>query len=67
MQQKSKTLVLTKNIMKNLIELLKVIRYRKQIIQLLRYSFGEVKEYHYLTRKERFILTEKQFHDLKAL
>lgn len=53
--------------MKNLIELLKVIRYRKQIIQLLRYSFEEVKEYHYLTRKERFILTEKQFHDLKAL
>jgi hypothetical protein len=53
--------------MKNLIELLKVIRYRKQLIQLLRYSFEEVKEYQYLTRKERFILTEKQFHDLKAL
>ena len=53
--------------MKNLIELLKIIRYRKQIIQLLRYSFDEVKDYRYLTRKERFIITEKQFHDLKAL
>jgi len=54
--------------MKNLIELLKIIRYRKQIIQLLRYSFDEVKEYRYLTTREKQILrTEKQFHDLKAL
>ena len=54
--------------MKNLIELLKVIRYRKQIIQLLRYSFNEVTEYKYLTTKEKQILkTEKEFYDLKAL
>jgi hypothetical protein len=54
--------------MKNLIELLKVIRYRKQIIQLLRYSFDEVQEYRYLTTKEKQILrTEREFYDIKSL
>ena len=54
--------------MKNLIELLKVIIYRKQIIQLLRYSFNEVQEYKYLTTKEKQILkTEKEFYNIKSL
>lgn len=54
--------------MKNLIELLKILRYRKQIIQLLRYSFNEVQEYKYLTIKEKQILrTEREFYDIKSL
>ena len=52
--------------MKNLIQLLKVIKYRKQIIQLLRYSFNEVEGYRYLTTKEKQILrTEREFYDIK--
>lgn len=54
--------------MKNLIQLLKVIKYRKQIIQLLRYSLDEVKEYRYLTTTEKQIIrTRKAFYDIKSL
>ena len=54
--------------MKNLMQLLKVIIYRKQIIQLLRYSFNEVPEYRWLTNKEKQILkTEKEFYNIKSL
>jgi hypothetical protein len=53
--------------MKSLIELLKIIKYRKEIILLLRYSFDEVNDYQFLTRKEKVILTKKQFYDIKTL
>jgi hypothetical protein len=54
--------------MKNLIEILKILKYRKQIILLLRYSFDEVQEYRYLTRKEKQIIrTEREFYDIKSL
>jgi hypothetical protein len=54
--------------MKNLIEILNVLKYRKQIIQLLRYSFAEVQEYRYLTTKEKQILrTEREFYVIKSL
>lgn len=51
-----------------MLQLIKLIKYRKQIIGLLRYSLGEVHEYKYLTKKEKEIVTTpKVFHDLKAL
>jgi hypothetical protein len=49
-------------------KIIKYWKYRKQIIQLLRYSFAEVKEYKYLTKTEKNILrSEKEFLDVRSL
>lgn len=49
-------------------KLFKYLKYRKQIMALIRYSFEEVKEYKYLTKKEKEIIkTNKEFIDIKSL
>lgn len=46
------------------------LKYRKQIVMLLRYSLNEVpvEDYRYLTRAEKIIISDlKTFKDIKSL
>jgi len=43
------------------------LRLRTQILGMLRYSLNEVTDYKYLTKKEKSILSEKDFWELREL
>jgi hypothetical protein len=47
-------------------KILLFLKYRKQILALLKYSFNDVSDYKYLTIKERSILSEKDFNIIKT-
>ncbi len=50
--------------LKNLITYL---RYRKQILALINYSFEEVVYYKYLTKTEKRIISQEQFQEIRLL
>jgi hypothetical protein len=50
--------------LKNLIA---YFRYRKQILGLINYSLKEVVYYKYLTKREKQIITQKQFQEIRLL
>lgn len=48
--------------------LINYIRYRKEILGILKYSFEEVTEYKYLTKSEKKIITNKKdFYIIKSM
>jgi hypothetical protein len=48
--------------------LINYIRYKKEILGILKYSFEEVKDYKYLTKTEKKIITnEKDFFLIKSM
>ena len=49
-------------------DLINYIRYKKEILGILKYSFEEVTDYKYLTKSEKKIITnEKDFKLIKSI
>ena len=49
-------------------DLINYIRYKKEILDILKYSFEEVTDYKYLTKSEKKIITnEKDFKLIKSI